>query len=80
MPTNAAPAERKRPSDLLPYQLAELAHYAGGKPRHVAQEQRVTSPTANLIRRNLLMKVGGHGDGLYAITEAGRAALRETRP
>jgi hypothetical protein len=58
------------------YQVDALALFVSG-PRKIDQAARQRSPYANLIRRDLLGKVGGHGEALYALTEAGRAAIRE---
>jgi hypothetical protein len=67
-------ASSQQRRDLTDSQFAELKQYADGKPLSRGHRRY---PSANLIRRGLLMHVAPHGSGLYQLTEFGRAVLRE---
>lgn len=58
------------------YQVDALAEFVSG-PRKLTNAERLRSPYANLIRRGLIDKTGAYGEALYALTEFGRAAIRE---
>jgi hypothetical protein len=59
----------------MPYQAEALARFADGRPRRLSNHERLRAPYGALVRRNLLAHAGAHGEGLYAITESGRAEL-----
>ena len=58
---------------MTPDQHRFLRGFADGKPHPVPDA--ACSPAKNLIRRNLIDRVG---TGVYAITEYGRAALADS--
>lgn len=63
------PASHEQRNELMGHQVEELLLYRDGPVSR--------TPSANLVRRNLLMRVGKHGESEFTLTEFGRAALGE---